>query len=340
MALTRRGLRIALGLIWLLDGALQFQPFMYTRGFLTEVIEPSAEMQPAWIGHPILSAAHFAGHDLTLWNTLFALVQVAIGLGLLMRGRAVRAALLASFGWVLVVWWLGEGLGMIFADMASPLTGAPGAVLLYGLIGLLVWPADAEVAGGAAATAGRAAAVDTQPGEVATGGGSTSGGHGGSSVAAGGLIGERGGLIVWSALWLGAAALWCLSVNRAPAAIGEALSGAAGEAPRWLAHPTSSLAGTTRGHGEPIAIVLALLSLAIGAGIWTRLRRAALIAGIVLSLLYWAFGQSLGAINTGQATDPNAGPLFVLLALTLWPRRSQAPRMQTTTLTERRGTRT
>ncbi len=29
---------------------------------------------------------------------------------------------------------------MIPMRMASPLTGAPGAVLLYGLIGLLVWP--------------------------------------------------------------------------------------------------------------------------------------------------------------------------------------------------------
>jgi hypothetical protein len=29
----RRALQRALGLIWLLDGALQFQPFMFGRGF-------------------------------------------------------------------------------------------------------------------------------------------------------------------------------------------------------------------------------------------------------------------------------------------------------------------
>jgi len=57
--------RITLGLIWLLDGALQFQSFMYSHGFLKEVIKPSAAMQPAWIGHPMISAAHFAGHNLS-----------------------------------------------------------------------------------------------------------------------------------------------------------------------------------------------------------------------------------------------------------------------------------
>ena len=168
--ITRGGLRITLGLIWLLDGALQFQSFMYSKGFLKEVIEPSAEGQPPWIGHPILSAAHFAGHNLTLWNTLFALVQVGIGLGLLFR-RTARPALLASFAWALVVWWFGEGFGMIPMGMASPLTGAPGAVLLYGLIGLLVWPTEEAERDGSAAGAG--------------------------------LIGERGGLIVWSLLWAG-----------------------------------------------------------------------------------------------------------------------------------------
>jgi hypothetical protein len=288
-SITRRGLQIALGAIWLLDGALQFQSFMYSQGFIKEVIEPSAEMQPAWIGHPIVSAAHFAGRDLTLWNTLFALTQVGIGLGLMWR-PTVRPALLASFVWTLIVWWLGEGFGMIFAGMASPLTGAPGAVLLYGLIGLLVWPTKEERAGG--------------------------------------LLGELGGRVVWSALWLTATVLWCLSYNRAPGSISLALKEAAGGSMHWLANWQSSLAHTTAGHGEAIAIVLAVCSLAIAAGVWTGLRREALIAGAVLSLAYWLLGQGLGELTTGQSTDPNAGPLFVLLALTLLPprRRVHAPR--------------
>jgi hypothetical protein len=287
-SITRGGLRITLGLIWLLDGALQFQSFMYSKGFLKEVIEPSAEGQPSWIGHPILSAAHFAGHNLTLWNTLFALVQVGIGLGLLFRHTA-RPALIVSFAWALVVWWFGEGFGMIPMGMASPLTGAPGAALLYGLIGLLVWPTEEAERDGTSAGAG--------------------------------LIGERGGLIVWSVLWAGATALWCLSINRAPDTISETLKEAGGGSMHWLASLQSSLAGTTRGHGAAIAIVLAILSLAIAAGVWTPWRREALLLGALLSIVYWAFGQSLGELTTGQATDPNAGPLFVLLALALLPRR-------------------
>jgi hypothetical protein len=287
-SITRNGLRITLGLIWLLDGALQFQSFMYSQGFLKELIEPSAEGQPSWIGHPILSAAHFVGHNLTLWNTLFALVQVGIGLGLLFR-RTARPALLASFGWVLVVWWFGEGFGMILMGMASPLTGAPGAVLLYGLIGLLVWPAGESERDGTSAGAG--------------------------------LIGERGGLVVWSVLWAGAAVLWCLSVNRAADATSESLKAASGNSMHWLASLQSSLARSTAGHGEAIAVVLAILSLAIAVGVWTRFRREALLLGVLLSVIYWAFGQSLGGLSTGKATDPNAGPLFVLLALALLPRR-------------------
>ena len=286
-SITRGGLRITLGLIWLLDGALQFQSFMYSKGFLSEVIEPSAEGQPSWIGHPILSAAHFVGHDLTLWNTLFALVQVGIGLGLIFR-RTACPALLASFGWALVVWWFGEGFGMIPMGMASPLTGAPGAVLLYGLIGLLVWPTEEAERDGASAGAG--------------------------------LIGERGGLIVWSLLWAGATALWCLSVNRTAGATSEALKAASGNSMHWLANVQGSLAASSAGHGETIAVVLAILSLVIAVGVWTRLRSEALLLGALLSIAYWALGQSLGGLTTGKATDPNAGPLFVLLALALLPR--------------------
>jgi hypothetical protein len=328
-SITRRGLQIVLGLVWLLDGALQFQSFMYTQGFIKEVIEPSAMMQPAWIGDSIVSAAHFAGHNLALWDTLFGLVQVAIGLGLLFR-PTVRPALLASFAWTLVVWWFGEGLGMIFAGMASPLTGAPGAVLLYGLIGLLVWPSREEPGGaGSPAGAGRADAGQAGAGTACAREGSSAGAREGSSAggarevssAGGGLIGERGGLVVWSLLWATATVLWCLSVNRAPSAIGETLKGSASSSMHWLATLQTSLSHTVGDHGEAVAIGLAILSLAIAAGVWTRFRGTALMVGAVLSLAYWALGQSLGAINTGHATDPNAGPLFVLLALTLMPRR-------------------
>lgn len=55
-------------------------------------------------------------------------------------------------------------------------------------------------------------------------------------------------------------------------------------------------------------------------GVWTRLRWPALAIGVVLSLAYWVLGQSIGGpFWIGNATDVNAGPLFVLLAVTLFP---------------------
>ena len=40
---------------------------------------------------------------------------------------------------------------------------------------------------------------------------------------------------------------------------------------------------------------------------------------IALNLLYWVLGQGFGGIFAGGATDPNAGPLFILLAVAMFP---------------------
>ena len=46
--------------------------------------------------------------------------------------------------------------------------------------------------------------------------------------------------------------------------------------------------------------------------------REFLIAGIVLSLAYWVVGEGLGGLFQGGATDPNSGPLLVLLACSVY----------------------
>ena len=43
MRLTRRNLQIALGVLWLLDGALQLQPFMFTTGFSNDILLTESE---------------------------------------------------------------------------------------------------------------------------------------------------------------------------------------------------------------------------------------------------------------------------------------------------------
>lgn len=288
LRITKRGVQITLGCIWVLVGLLQFQSFMYTPAFLSQVVEPTAAGSPSFIANPILTFAHFYGHDPALWNTLAGEIQCAIGLGLIVSRKSVKPALLVSFLWAFWIWWMGEGFGMLFSSTpVSPLMGAPGAVLLYGLIGLLVWPTGRE---------------------------------GTRSAADGGLIGDRGGLIIWSALWVEAAYLWLLNVDRAKNAINSQLLGMASGAPHPLTGWETSVASATRGNGQAVAIALAVVSVVIAAGVWTRLRPIALGVGIVVSLAYWVLGQSLGGpFWVGNATDVNSGPLFVLLAITLMP---------------------
>src|SRR6185437_15559627 len=78
-------------------------------------------------------------------------------------------------------------------------------------------------------------------------------------------------------------------------------------------------ASGAEGHGLAIAVVLALLSAAIGIGVAANWRPVPFLAlAIVLNVGYWVIGQGFGGIfYTNSATDPNAGPLFILLALVI-----------------------
>lgn len=273
----RRAIQTGLGLVWLLDGALQFQPFMYGRGFI-DMLTQMLPGQPGWLQSSMSWAAHIAQGNLGLYNSLFAMTQVLIGVGILHR-RTVRPALIASVAWTLVVWWFGEAFGMLFMGMANPLTGAPGAVLLYAIVGMLVWP-------------------NGRPG---------------------GLLGVMGARIAWASLWIGFGWLWLLGPNSGPdsttAAINAAPSGMS-----WLSTAQNAAATAARGHGLVIAVALSLLSVAIGVAVAARWRpHAFLTVAVVLSLAYWVLGEGLGGIFTGSATDPNSGPLLVLLAFAVSP---------------------
>lgn len=272
---STRTIQTVLGLIWLLDGGLQFQSFMYSHGFI-EMLTGMTAGQPGWIADSVNWGAHTAAHHLTVYNTLFALVQVFIGLGLLWK-RTVKPALVVSFIWALCVWWFGEAFGMMFMTMASPLTGAPGAVLLYALIGAIVWPGPRP----------------------------------------GGLLGVRGARIAWAALWLVMAWLWL----ETPSSSANAVSGAIKAAPSgmsWLSTLQEWAANGAHGNGLPIALVLAGASAAIGIAVAANWHAKPFLAlAIVLNLIYWLLGQGLGGIAEGGATDPNAGLLFIVLALTV-----------------------
>ncbi len=286
--ISTRGIQIALGVVWLLDGLFQFKSFMYTHGIVSEVFAPAAERQWSIVGGPMRTFDDFYGRDLTLWNTLSGEIQVAIGLGLMLSRRTVRPALAASFGWALVVWWFGEGFGGLTSNtLPSPLMGAPGAVILYAIVGVLVWPTSRER---------------------------------GCSPADLGPLGDRGGLYAWSGLWVLCAGLWLANVNRAQGATHAMIATMAAASPHWLASFQGSVGAHTQGHGAAIAIALAALSLVVAVGVWTPWRWGALALGIAISLAYWVLGQDLGGPFWSEgATDFNSGPLFVLLACALFP---------------------
>lgn len=272
-----RRVQTVLGLFWLLDGALQFQSFMYSRGF-PQMLIGMAEGQPTWLHDSMVWAAKVENGAPSIWNTLFALTQVTIGLGILYR-PTVKPALVLSFGWALIVWWFGEGFGMLFMLMAQPLTGAPGAVLLYALIGMIVWP----------------------------------------NGRAGGLVGVRGAKTIWAALWIATAWLWLQPQNSAAGAVHDAVT-ATDSGIGWVNSLQTSLADATRGDGLAIALVLAAISAAIGIAVaadWHP--KSFLDASIVLSVIYWVVPQGFGGIFAGGATDLNSGPLFVLLACSMYP---------------------
>ena len=274
--------QVLLGVIWLADGALQCQPYMFARTFITGVILPNTQGQPGVIAAPITWIAHLIAPHVTLFNGFAVALEVGIGLGLLYR-RTVIPALCASFAWVLGIWLTGEGLGGLFTGAASPLTGAPGAALLYLVIGLIAWPK------GSLPRQGRR-------GEQF------------------GLLGLRGTRMVFAALWGGFALLWLLPANAANGAIHHTLLSVPTGA-GWLTALIRATAGASAGHGTAIALTLCGLSglIAVAAACDWHLR-AFLWVSVLLSAAFWVLGQGFGGVLTGRATDLNSGPLLILLA--------------------------
>ena len=284
---ARRWIQVALGVIWLLDAALQYQPYMFTRAFPAQIIEPAAAGSPGFVAHPVMFAGQLMLHHEIAFNALFATIQLAIAAGLLWR-PAVRAALAASIVWALSIWWLGEGLGGILTSTASPITGAPGGAVLYALVAAAAWPPRSP--------ASRASAAASSP------------------------PGGRLARIAWLALWGSGAYFLLLAANRAPGALRATITGGAAGEPGWIAAADRSAGSLIGTHSTEVTIGLAVLFAIIAIGILVpAATRPALILAVITGAAIWVLGESLGEIATGQATDPNTGLLLILLAAAYWP---------------------
>jgi hypothetical protein len=170
----------------------------------------------------------------------------------------------------------------VLTGNASPVSGAPGAVLIYAALAVLLWPTDR--------------------------------GNAPAPFVAARAVGARASRALWLALWASMAYFSLLAANRAPQGLRDMISGMAAGEPGWLSSIDRFAAATVAQHGLTAAIVLATLLAVIPAA------RAALVLAIVVAAAIWVFGEALGTIFTGGGTDPNSGPLLALLALAYWPR--------------------
>ena len=289
---VRRALQLGLAAIWLLDGVLQYQAFMYTKGF-SQMLGGTASGNPGVVARPINWDATLVEHHLVLVNTIFATIQVLIGLGIAFR-PTVRVALAVSIAWALGVWWFGEGLGGVLSGAASPLNGAPGAVIIYALLAVLLWPADRPGAS-APFTAARA-------------------------------VGAHVARALWLVLWLSLAYFALTPDNRASQGPNGMIAGMESGQPGWLSAILRGAASLVAGQGLAVSIALAVAFVVIALGVYLppSVTKATLVLAIVVALLIWVVAEAFGMILAGGATDPNSGPLLVLLALTYWPVKASA----------------
>jgi len=97
--------------------------------------------------------------------------------------------------------------------------------------------------------------------------------------------------------------------------------------PGWVAGLMRGAASLVSGQGLATSIVLAVALVLIALGVYlpAPAAKAALLLAIVVSAAIWVFAQAFGAIMAGGATDPNSGPLLILLTLAYWPLRGSAP---------------
>ncbi len=189
------------------------------------------------------------------------------------------------------MWWFGEGLGGILNGVASPLNGAPGAVIIYALIAVLLWPADRE---------------RRRPSSPAR------------------AVGAQVARALWLVLWLSLAYFALTPANRAPQALNGMIAGMESGEPGWLSAIDRGAASLVANQGLAASIVLAvaLVLIAIGVYLPKPAANATLVLAIVVAVVIWFVGEGLGTILTGGGTDPNSGPLLVLLTLTFWPFRT------------------
>ena len=284
----QRSFQLVLATVWLLDAALQLQPFMFTRGSngFSGMLNGFGAGNPSWIAHTITWNASNVYHHPILTNTVFAGIQFLIAFGIIYQ-RTIKPALALSIVWALGVWWFGEGLGGIFLGGATPFGGGPGGVLFYAILAVLLWP---------------------------------SGGSDLPFVAAR-TVGVTVAKVIWVVVWGILAVLSLVGSGRSPQALHDLIAGLNSGQPGWLAHIDRSSESLFLHHGTTMAILLAIVCVVVAAGVFMppTVAQATVALAIVVFALIWIAVQNFGGILAGGATDPNSGLPVIILALLYWP---------------------
>ncbi len=140
---------LALGGLWLLDGLLQLQPYMFTPAFEVSVVQGAIAGLPKPLYSYLLTivSAYLVPFSKSI-NLLFAATELAAGILMLTSRRlALILGCLLSAAWSLSVWVIGEGMGgvtnltVVLHNLRYPeslVVGFPGAALLYFLLSIFI----------------------------------------------------------------------------------------------------------------------------------------------------------------------------------------------------------
>lgn len=281
--------RLFLATVWLMDAALQLQQFFFTPGKagFSGMLQGTADGNPSWITHTISWNASVVDHHAVFTNSIFAGVQFLIAFGIAWR-RTVKPALAVSIVWSVGVWWFGESLGGIFHGAATPLGGGPGAVLFYGLLAVLLWPSEGpNIPFVAARTVGAGVAK-----------------------------------AVWVLVWLLLAVLAVVGNGRSSQFLHDLVAALdSGGQPGWLARVDRWTEAVLLHDGATVAVLFAVLCVIVAVSVYLhpRATQVVLAAAAVTFAFVWVGVENVGGILAGGATDPNSGPVVILLILCYWP---------------------
>jgi cytochrome oxidase Cu insertion factor (SCO1/SenC/PrrC family) len=278
---ARKFLRISFGLLWIFDGLLQLQQGMPV-GLPTQVVQPAAASSPHWVQHLVNNGALiWLRHPI---SAAASAVWIQVGVGILLlvarSGRLSQLAGVVSVCWGLVVWVFGESFGGIFGSGLSWLFGAPGAVLLYVVAGVLIGLPERAWAG---QRVGRA------------------------------LLGVLGFFFIAMAVlqaWPGRG-FWQGQSN--PHAAAGALTSmvqtmSKTPQPHALSSVVSSFGTFDAQHGWFVNLFIVLALAGLGVALLTgrdRVTFVALMCSSVLCIAVWVLVQDLGFLG-GLGTDPNS----------------------------------